>query len=154
MAAPTDNSPTAVLLRFYEAERRYVSAGGKSGGASFDEFAATMADDVVLYQSPDLPWGGEYHGIERYAEWGAMMSDCFSKLDVQDAKFFEQGDQVVVVNSVVTTARKTGEEMRRPMVHVVTVKDGKIKEFRPFYWHVPDYVAAQNGQKRNPAADR
>lgn len=153
MAAPVDNSPTAVLNRFYEAERRYMGAGGKAGGASFDEFAATMAHDVVLHQSPDLPWGGEYRGIEGFADWSVRMSDCFSSLDVQDATFFEKGDQVVVVNTLVTTARKTGETMRRPMVQVVTVRDGKIKEFRPFYWHVPDYVAAQNGQKSNPAAE-
>lgn len=154
MATPIDNSPTAVLLRFYEAERRYMSAGGASGGASFDEFASTMADDVVLHQTPDLPWGGEYHGVARYAEWGAQMSECFSSLDVQNAKFFEKDDQVVVVNTLVTTARKTGEEMRRPMVHVVTVKDGKITDFRPFYWHVPDYVAAHKGEKCDPAADK
>lgn len=152
MASSDHNSPTAVLLRFYEAERRYMRAGGKSGGASFDEFAATMAYDVVLHQSPDLPWGGEYHGIERYAEWGAIMSDCFQELDVQDAQFFENGNQVVVSNTLVTKSRKTGEIMRRPMVHVVTVVDGKIKDFRPFYWHVPDYIAAHKGELANPKA--
>lgn len=47
-----------VLERFYEAERRYLQAGG----ASFEEFAATMAPNVVLHQTPGLPWGGEYVG--------------------------------------------------------------------------------------------
>ena len=152
MAQPDDNSPTVVLLRFYEAERRFMSAGGKAGGASFDEFASTLADDVVLHQTPDLPWGGEFVGVEAFAEWGAMMSDCFEELDVQEPKFFEQGDQVVVVSTLATKARKTGESMRRPLVQLVTVKDGKIKDLRPFYWHVPDFVAAKEGRHSNPEA--
>ena len=44
-------TPRQVLARFFEAERRYMQAGG-----SFEEFAGTLADDVVLHQSPDLPW--------------------------------------------------------------------------------------------------
>jgi hypothetical protein len=27
------------------------------------------------------------------------------------------------------------------MVQVVTVEDGRITEFRPFYWNVAEYVA-------------
>ena len=147
MSASSNKSPTQVLMAFYEAERRYMTAGGKAGGASFDEFAGTMSPDVVLHQTPDLPWGGDYHGIERYSDWAAAMSDCFTSVDVQDAKFLESGDQVVVLCTLVTKARRTGETLRHPMVQVITVKDGKISDFRPFYWNVPDYVAAQMGKK-------
>ncbi|VUC35941.1 unnamed protein product [Clonostachys rosea] len=147
MPPSATDSPIAVLNRFYEAERRYMAAGGKAGGASFDDFASTMADDVVLHQTPDLPWGGEYLGVERYADWAAQMSDCFETVDVQDAKFIESDDQVVVLCTLETKARRTGEVIRHPMVQVITVKDGKITDFRPFYWHVPDYVSAQKGLK-------
>ncbi|KAF7560756.1 hypothetical protein G7046_g3384 [Stylonectria norvegica] len=147
MATPQDMSPTQVLMAFYEAERRYMTAGGKAGGASFDEFASTLSPDVVLHQTPDLPWGGEYRGVERYADWAAKMSDCFTSVDVQDAKFLENGDQVVVLCTLVTKARRNGETLRHPMVQVITVKDGKITDFRPFYWNVPDYVAAFSGER-------
>ena len=140
-----DNSPTAVLHRFYAAERRYMEAGGKAGGASFDEFAATMHPTVVLHQTPDLPWGGEFIGVERYADWAAQMSDCFEMVDVKDPVFTETGDRVVVLCTLSTKTRKTGETFEHPMVQVITVKEGKITDFRPFYWHVPDYVAAQKG---------
>ena len=33
-----------------------------------------------------------------------------------------------------------------PMTQVVTVKDGKITDFRPFYWNVPAYVAAASAR--------
>ncbi|KEF58459.1 uncharacterized protein A1O9_06385 [Exophiala aquamarina CBS 119918] len=144
-------SPTTVLLRFYEAERRYMKAGGKAGGANFDEFAATMSEKVELHQTPDLPWGGEYLGLERYADWAAHMSSVFSMVDVQDAEMVEMGNKVVIMCNLVTESMQTKEIMRRPMVQIVTVEDGKIVDFRPFYWHVPDYVAAAEGRLSSTA---
>ena len=58
------DTPRQVLERFFEAELRYM----QGAGASFEEFRTTIADDVVLHQSPDLPWGGEYTGPARYEE--------------------------------------------------------------------------------------
>lgn len=142
-----DNPPKAVLLRFYDAERRYMTAGGKAGGASFDEFASTMDPNMVLHQTSDLPWGGEYVGVERYADWAAQMSSVFESVDVQDAEFQVMGDKVIVCCNLTTTARQTKETMTRPMVQVVTVKHGKITDFRLFYWCVPDYVAAAAGRR-------
>ena len=142
-----DNSPTAVLNRFYDAERAYMTAGGKSGGASFDDFAATMSPDVVLHQSPDLPYGGGFVGPARYEDWAVQMSTIFSEVDIQEATFLEKGEKVVVLCTLVTKVRKTGEVMRRPMCQVVTVREGRIVDFRPFYWHVPDYCKAARGER-------
>ncbi len=134
------STPKRVLEQFYDAERRYMASG-----ASFEEtFGPTLAPDVVLHQSPDLPWGGEYIGFERYKEWAAAMSATFDQVDVQDAEFFEAGDKVVVVCRLVTRSRVTRAVLDYPMVQVVTVKNGKITDFRPFYWNVPEYAAVQS----------
>ena len=132
------NTPKQTLERFYDAERRYMA-----GGASFEEaFKPILAPDVVLHQSPDLPWGGEYIGFERYKDWAAAMSAVFASVDIQNAEFFEADNKVVVVCRLVTRSRLTDAVMDLPMVQVVTVKDSKITDFRPFYWNVPDYAAA------------
>ena len=135
--SPLHISPRQVLERFFEAERRYMQAAG-----SFEELRATLADDVMLHQSPDLPWGGEYVGSERYEEWARAMSAVFDRVDMQNPRFFEQGDTVVIMGTLVTRVRATGETMELPMAQMVRVKAGKIIEFRPFYWNVPAYVAA------------
>ncbi|KAK0886972.1 hypothetical protein LTR02_017663 [Friedmanniomyces endolithicus] len=142
-----DNSPKAVLMRFYDAERRYMTAGGKAGGASFDEFASTMDPNIVLHQTPDLPWGGEYVGVDRYADWAAHMSSVFDVVHVQDAEFLETADKVVVLCTLHTTDKR-GDKMAMPMVQVVTVENGLITNFRPYYWHVPSYVAASEASKK------
>ncbi len=131
-----------VLERFYEAERHYMQAGGAKAGASFDGMAATMDPEIALHQSPDLPWGGEYRGHQGFKDWSVKMSECFDFLDVRDPEYFEKDDKLVILCRLVTRSRLHGYELDRPMAQVVTVRDGKIMDFRPFYWNVPEYVKA------------
>lgn len=135
-------TPKEVLLRFYEAEANYMKAYEANGTASFDEMRQTMDPEVVLHQSPDLPYGGEYVGHKGYERWGVAMSSIFDKLEVADREFFEAGEKVVVVCRLVTRSRINGSVQDFPMTQVVTVRNGKIVDFRPFYWNVPAYVAA------------
>lgn len=138
------NELTAIqaLERFYEEERHYMQAGGPNAGASFDGMASTLDPGVVLHQSPDLPWGGDYVGHAGFREWAVKMSDAFDYLDVREAEFFEKDDKVVILCRVIARSRRHGTQLDYPMTQVVKVRNGKITEFRPFYWNVPDYVAA------------
>ena len=135
-------TPKKVLLRFYEAEASYMKAYEENGAASFDEMRETMALDVVLHQSPDLPFGGEYVGHEGYERWAVAMVSIFDKLEVKEREFFESDEKVVVVCRFLTRSRINGSVQDFPMTQVVTVREGKIVEFRPFYWNVPAYIAA------------
>ncbi len=81
-------SPRDVIERFYAAEAAYMNAGGADAGASFADMAATLDPDVVLHQSPDLPWGGEFRGHAGYEDWARQMSRAFDRLDGQGHAFF------------------------------------------------------------------
>ena len=142
--APQDaeRSPIDAVERFYAAEGAYMNAGGPLGGATFGDMAATLDPGVVLHQSPDLPWGGEYHGHAGYEDWARQMSEAFDRLEVTDTRFLAAGDTVVILCRLVTRSRKTGETLDLPMAQMVRVRSGKIVEFRPFYWNVPAYRAA------------
>ena len=70
------------------------------------------------------------------------MASIFDKLEVKEREFFEHGDKVIVVCRFVTRSRVNGSVQDYPMAQVVTVRKGKIVDFRPFYWNVPAYVAA------------
>ena len=105
----TENaSPKQVLLKFYEAEANYMKAFEESGSASFDEMQATMDSEVILHQSPDLPFGGEYVGYKGYEAWAKAMAFIFDKLEVKEREFFEHGDKVIVVCRFVTRSRVNG----------------------------------------------
>jgi uncharacterized protein len=101
-----------------------------------------MDENIVLHQTPDLLYGGEWVGREKVAECFAKMSSLYHNVDVQDPVFIENGDVVIVTCTLVTTSKTTKEVLKQPMVQVVTVKSGKITDFRPFYWNVPSYVAS------------
>ncbi len=73
-----------------------MDAGGGGAGASFADMAATLDPDVVLHQSPDLPWGGEFHGHAGYEDWARQMSRSFDRLAVEETRFFTDGDTVVI----------------------------------------------------------
>ena len=140
--AASELTPKDALLRFYEAEANYMKAFQQNGVASFDEMRKTLAPDVVLHQSPDLPFGGDYVGYEGYERWAATMGSIFDKLEVTEQEFFVQAEKVIVVCRFITRSRINGSVQDFPMAQVVTVRNGKIVEFRPFYWNVPAYVAA------------
>ena len=132
-------APREVIQRFYKAEAAYMNAGGADAGASFADMAATLDPDVVLHQSPDLPWGGEFRGHAGYEDWARQMSRAFDRLDVEGTRFFAGDDTVVITCRLVTRSRASGETLDLPMTQVVRVRGGRIVEFRPFYWNVPGY---------------
>ncbi len=132
-------SPHDVISRFYAAEADYMNAGGAEAGASFAGMAATLDPDVVLHQSPDLPWGGEFRGHAGYEDWARQMSQAFDRLEVKDQRLLVEGDTVVITCRLVTWSRTSGQTLDLPMVQVVRVRDDRIVEFRPFYWNVPAY---------------
>ena len=139
MSSPGQSSPRDVLDRFYAAEAVYMDAGGGDAGASFAAMAATLDPDVVLHQSPDLPWGGEFRGHAGYEDWARQMSRAFDRLAVKDAHFFTDGDTVVITCRLMTRSRASGDTLDLPMAQVVRVVGNRIVEFRPFYWNVPAY---------------
>ena len=132
-------SPRDVIQRFYAAEATYMNAGGADAGASFADMAATLDPDVVLHQSPDLPWGGEFQGHAGYEDWARQMSRAFDRLDVKDTRFFTDVDTVAITCRLITRSRGSGETLDLPMTQVVRVRGDRIIEFRPFYWNVPAY---------------
>ena len=119
-----------------------MRAKASGENASFDDIAATLSADVELHQSPDLPFGGEYVGHRQYEQWAVAMSAIFDKLEVAEQEWFENGDKVVVICRFKTHSRINGSSQELPMGQIVTVKDGLITDFRPFYWNVPAYTAA------------
>ena len=139
MSTAGQPSPRDVIQRFYAAEADYMNAGGPDADASFDDMAATLDPDVVLHQSPDLPWGGEFRGHAGYEDWARQMSTAFDQLEVKDRRFLVEGDTVVITCRLVTRSRTSGQTLDLPMVQVVRVRDDRIVEFRPFYWNVPAY---------------
>ena len=60
-----DSAAVQALMRFYEAEARYSASGTPADRSALLQ---TLHPDIVLYQPPSLPYGGEWRGREAFGE--------------------------------------------------------------------------------------
>ncbi|MEU8304790.1 nuclear transport factor 2 family protein [Actinomadura sp. NPDC048955] len=132
------------LERFYAAEADYLAAGGPGKG-DFSVMAAHLAPDVVMYQAPSLPYGGTWRGHDGMERFMAAMSELWSELTFREQHYAVDGETVTVRNDCVFRARATGREVDTSVLQWITVRDGLVSEFRPFYLDTSAVLAALRG---------
>ncbi|MEU4999633.1 nuclear transport factor 2 family protein [Streptomyces sp. NPDC021622] len=137
----SETDPVAVLTAMYEAESRYLGAGGP-GEASFEPLAPYFAHDVVLHQADALPYGGTWRGHEGMVRFFLAMAEAWESFEIGEQEFFAAGDTVFVRSEVHARARATGRELDFPVLQSITVRDGRIAEVWPFYWDTAAIAAA------------
>ncbi|MET9323007.1 nuclear transport factor 2 family protein [Streptomyces sp. NPDC003038] len=129
----TQTSASEVLTRFYAAESAYVAAGGP-GRAPFGELAACLDPEVVLHQAPGLPYAGDWRGPDGIERFMAVMGEVWQSVEFLDQRRIIDGQDVVVTSRVRFVARASGRALDTTIVQLMTVRDGRIREIRPFYW--------------------
>jgi ketosteroid isomerase-like protein len=83
--------------------------------------------EIIVWQIPLLPWGGEYHGIEGVQQFfGQLFRLVDSQLSVEE--FIDTGDRVIVIGWARGQVKATGVVRA---VHVWTVKGGRGARFEP-----------------------
>lgn len=125
-----------ILLRFYEAETKYLSPEG----GDFAVIAELLHQEVVMHQAPSLPYAGEWKGHDGFRLWMDAFSKAWSALAVENPKLHVSGDTVFSRSTLVATARASGISVSFPMLQEIRIRDGKISEFRPFYWDTATLV--------------
>jgi ketosteroid isomerase-like protein len=82
--------------------------------------------DVVLRTSGMFPESGDYRGYEGLREFTRNQAEAFDEMWIHPDEFLDADDQVVVPVSFGGTARHTGIEATFSIVHVWTIRDGKV----------------------------
>ena len=139
MAVPTDAWST--MEKFYAAEAAYLAEGG-AGRASYAEVAAYLDPEVVLHQAPGLPFSGTWRGHGGMERVLAVFSGMWASMAFLEQDHWGEGDTVVVRSRVLFRAKAIGREVDAPIVQVITVRDGRLLECRPFYWDPAAITAA------------
>lgn len=110
----------------YEAFRR----------GDFELLLDSVIDDVEwITPGPQgvLPLAGNRRGREEVAQFFSLLSDANEYSLFEPLEFIAQGDRVVVLVKAQGKARATGYPFDVEMVHLFTVRDGKVERFREFY---------------------
>ncbi len=118
------------VRRFYG----YIEEG------NFDGAIRMLADDFIIREPADLPYGGEYRGAEGMGE---LMGRIGAVVDLSSARreFLDATDPVVVHMLSRFTSRITGVVVETDVVELFYVREGRIAEI-DVYCKNPSAVAA------------
>ncbi len=84
--------------------------------------------NVEVTQTPELPWGGEFHGHGGLAEFfGKLINHISSRVTLEVV--FAAGEKVVQVGRTAGTVNGTGRGFDIHEVHILTIRDDKVVRF-------------------------
>ena len=116
---PDDN--VATIERVYDAlAARDVSA-----------IQELFAPDVTIRQSPELPWGGDYEGLDGAFTFFLTLVEHIES-QVTTESLFAAGDHVVQTGRTRGTVRANGASFDIPEVHVWQLRDGKVVRYQVY----------------------
>lgn len=121
------------LQSYYAAEQRYVMAGGAKANADFSEVAAHFHPDATAHQGPDVPFPGEWKGVDAIQKFFEVFTDTWSTLKLTNIAYFAGETGVTATMRMQATARNTGKVLDTKVAHVYTIQDGLIRHIDVFY---------------------
>jgi ketosteroid isomerase-like protein len=113
------------LVRTIYAMVSKTYAGGDYGR---EDFAPFYHPDVVVRTCGFLPSDTELHGYDGVREYAATNTQPFQSLFVEPGEYIDAGERVLVPIRFGGEARDTGVETALYVVHVWTIRDGKVSE--------------------------
>ena len=108
---------------------RRVYAAMKNGDA--EVMQELFADDIHVWQSPELPWGGDYLGRDGAFTFFLKLVEHIQS-QVTTESLFSAGDHVVQTGRTRGTVVANGASFDVPEVHVWELRDGRVVGFRAY----------------------
>lgn len=101
---------------------------------------ARLSPDIHIEQTPDLPWGGVFDGMEGFGRFMRTLREHIaSRVAVE--RIFAAGEDVVVIGRTIGTTKVKGTPFDVAIAHVLTVRDGKVVQAR-YFIDTPAMLAA------------
>jgi uncharacterized protein len=93
---------------------------------------AAVDPEVEFIQTEELPWGGYYKGAPEgvHSFFSKLMAAVDSRVEID--KTWEAGNAVVVVGRTIGTVKANGKPFDVDIVHVWTIREGKVVRFNPY----------------------
>jgi hypothetical protein len=91
---------------------------------------AAFSPRIEIRQTELLPWGGHYTGIAGAKQFfSKLRENVDSQVNVE--KIFLTGERVVAVGRTHGQSKLTGNRFNVSIVHLWTIKEGKVTKFEP-----------------------
>ena len=110
------------------------------GRRDVSKVLSLFSPDIEIVQSPELPWGGTYHGHAGTMEFFGKLTARINSTVVID-RYINAGDVVVVIGSTTGTVNATGASYHVPIAHILKVREGLVVQVQ-FYIDNPTMLTA------------
>ncbi|MBM3451099.1 MAG: hypothetical protein FJX78_09020 [Armatimonadetes bacterium] len=102
---------------------------------------AMLLDPAVeIYQSEQLPWGGQYKGVLGAQQFIAKLTGAIDST-VEVSRIIDAGDRIIAVGQTRGAARASKRTFDLPAAHVPDVRGGKVTRVE-FHVDHPKMLAA------------
>jgi ketosteroid isomerase-like protein len=126
----------AIVRRLFEAVE--TRGDPEDFAARWAAYVAMYDPDVVIHETPSLPYGGDYSGDDAVARHAQAFSNAWQGLQSADDRRLEphilaDGDHVIVLWRQKGTSAD-GDRFDMPAVSVYQMKDGRVVDSRMFHF--------------------
>jgi len=119
---------------------------------NFDALRNCLAEDVKWFAigPPDvIPTAGTRYGRDQVEQYFVTLDDMEAIESFEPKEFILEGDKVVAMGDLERRVDSKGRVLQSPWVHVYTVRNGKITDFRSFYDTAAAVTALASGHSRS-----
>ena len=90
-----------------------------------------LADDITIWQTPELPWGGEHSGHAGARDFFGGLAK-YTTATPEPETYIPAGKHVAVYGKLRGQANSTGADFELNILHLWQVTGGKIDRFEAF----------------------
>lgn len=112
-----------------------------AGARDWDGVAECMHPDLVIYEAPSLPFGGEYKGKDALQVVAGAMYGQWPEAKVEIHDITGGKDWAVVVLSLTVNSTQTGEPITQTLCEAGRFEDGLLIEHRIHYYDTAQMAA-------------
>jgi uncharacterized protein len=108
---------------------------------------AAVAPDVrweMVGRSADYVRFGARTGVAGVQDFFRILADNEDFTQFQPTEFYSEGDKVFVLGRLALKFKKTDRTVNTDWIHIFTIRDGKVVEFKEFL-DTAQFVAASKG---------
>lgn len=113
-----------------------VQKGYEKFGSGDIEGLLDLFHDDIKWAVPEIEnasFAGSRRGREAVGQFFNQLSEDEEITEFVPKEFIAQGDHIAVLGRSTSTVKSTGNTYSTDWVHIFTMRDGKVAEFREFF---------------------
>lgn len=111
-----------------------------------DGFWSVFDPDVVFHEAPCLPYGGAHRGLAATQQAFYRMGEAYSHMRAEIEAVLASQDMAILYQTIEFRVRATGAAGALPVTEMFRFRDGKVVEWRAFYFDSAMVAQALTGR--------